>query len=786
MRKIKQFRLDNSESFDFRIDNMIELCYLIYFKICNQFILMKLNDILKKFVKKKPTCIFANIPVLNKLDNAIVKYPKQVVVVCALILLSLASGTINFDTRYLTANQLTFSERDEMSSPVFDNLPSRPDRPIIAFHFVLRFMTLDEAKSLIDKVDASRYNTVIMQLTHWWVDFNRAPWGEPLDDITPLTRAEFVELVEYTKKKNIDIIPEIKLFTHQEKLFSENHPDLMFNSRVYDPRKEEVYEHVVPFMSEIISIIRPYAIHIWHDEIPKYTPNPEDGTIPSHSLKRPDEPTPNGELFKISVNRLQDIITKRWWIETWIWWDMLIHPDEFPNMYPVNLHADRWSWYGKALRDGLTKDITVVDWHYFGNTTKFSSGLTMKQEGFDVLGAPWKDQNLIENYAKWAAENDYSGMVATSWQHAFPHRKDLLWKNTGKTEWEILNETIRDSGRIFREYFNPKVFENLPTRPEGPVIAFHYVARGMDLDLQKSIIDRVANAWYNTVILQITQGFDLEQAPWKPLPDALSREEFVELVDYIKGKDLQLIPELKLFTHQEKFLDRTKPEHAALMFNSKTYDPRKEEVYDIVIPLISEIISIVRPYAFHVGHDEVAYYQWKDDKGEPINAFIALREDEAENIAHGSLYKISINRLEETITRRWGIETWIWWDMLLHPNEFPTMFKPHLNGATGKWFGKTLRNSITKNLTVIDFHYFDSQDEFPSGLALRESGFDVLWSTWWRDDVAKRHTKWAGDNNYSGMVSTSWKNIIPGDDYDADKIDWFIEGAAREYLKHIK
>ncbi len=687
----------------------------------------------------------------------------------------------------LRGNTLTYSERDDSSSDVFDNLPKRPDRPIIAFHFVLRYMTLEEAKELIDKIARAKYNTVIMQLGFWGVEFNKAPWDAPIpeDEIIPLTRAEFVELVEYTQSKHIDIVPEIKLFTHQEKLFNKSHPELMFNSKTYDPTKEEVYKLVVPLISEIISIIRPYAFHIGHDEIPKYTPN-DDGSLPNHSLLEANEPTPPAKLFEISVNRMQEIIKNRWGIETWIWWDMLIHPETFPDMFSTHLHADRGEGYWKALRDWLTKDLTVLDWHYFGNTTEFKSWLTLKQEGFDVLGATWKTSNIITDHTTWGAQHDYSGMVATSWQHAYPYRANYLFKNTGKTEWEILNETIKDSSAIFREHFNPKIFENLPTRPDEPILAFHYVAREMDLELQKSIIDRVEKAGYNTVIIQITQGFDLENAPWKALPTALSRAEFVELVDYIKWKGLYIIPEVKLFTHQEKFLDRTDPSHEKLMFNSKTYDPRKEEIYEIVVPLLSEIISITRPFAFHVGHDEVAYYQWKDEDGDYINPALSLREDEANNIAHGSLYKISINRLEEIISRKWGIETWIWGDMLLHPNEFPNMFAPHLNANTGKWFGKTLRNSITNNLTVIDYHYFDGQDEFPSGLAFQEAGFDVLGSTWWRDDVTKRHTKWAAENNYSWMVSTSWKNIIPGDDYSDKKIDWFIEWSAAEYLKHFK
>ncbi len=666
------------------------------------------------------------------------------------------------------------------SSLAFDDLPSRPDRPIVAFHFVLRFMDLNEAKALIDKVDNAGYNTVIMQLTRGGVDFNQKTWDPitPDEEIVPLTRAEFVELVEYTKQKKLDIVPELKLFTHQEKLFNKNHPDLMFNSKTYDPSKNEVYAEVVPLISEIISIVKPYAFHIGHDEIPKYSPGEPGEPLPSHSLESPDEPTPPGELFKMSVNRLQKIINNRWGIETWIWGDMLIHPDEFPEMFSTHLHADRGVGYGKTLRDGLTKDLTVLDWHYFGNTTKFTSGKVLKEEGFDVLGSTWKTQNIIEDHTKWAAEHDYSGMVATSWVHAFPFRTE---------DRVLLNEKIiKNSARIFNEHFRGKVFENLPTRPDGPIFAFHYVARGISLEEQKVLMDRIAKAGYNTVIIQITQGIQLSNAPWKPLPDALTRDEFIELVDYTKGKGLQIIPELKLFTHQEKFLDGSKAEHAALMFNSKTYDPRKEGVYKIVVPLMAEIISIVRPYAFHVGHDEVSKYRGLNDDGTPKLANLSLREDET--VAHGGLYKRSINRLEETITRKWGIETWVWGDMLISPQEFPEMFHVHLHANTGQWFGRTLRESITKNLTVIDWHYFGKTTEFSSGTTFQDLGFDVVGSTWRTPTITENQTKWAAEHDYSGMVSTSWNRLRPGQhkNYSEEVVEWFIEDAAATYKKYFK
>ena len=69
---------------------------------------------------------------------------------------------------------------------------------------------------------------------------------------------------------------------------------------------------------------------------------------------------------------------------------MLIAPDEFPHMFYRHLHGDRAPGYGAPLRETLTKNITVIDWHYFGQTTEFNTGEVLQEHGFDVLGSTWK------------------------------------------------------------------------------------------------------------------------------------------------------------------------------------------------------------------------------------------------------------------------------------------------------------------------------------------------------------------------------------------------------------
>ena len=40
------------------------------------------------------------------------------------------------------------------------------------------------------------------------------------------------------------------------------------------------------------------------------------------------------------------------------------------------------------------------------------------------------------------------------------------------------------------------------------------------------------------------------------------------------------------------------------MFNTVSYDPRKDATYAVVFPFLDELIEAVHPRAIHIGHDE--------------------------------------------------------------------------------------------------------------------------------------------------------------------------------------
>ncbi|BCO09744.1 hypothetical protein GF1_21200 [Desulfolithobacter dissulfuricans] len=301
--------------------------------------------------------------------------------------------------------------------------------PARIWHFVLRGVTPDRARWMVDLARSAGFEAVQVSITDG-VKLDRAPW-QARDDAW--SKPDFFAWVTYAQENGMEVIPELELLTHQEKFFQGNFPELMFNRVTYDPRNEETYRRVLALLEELIDALHPRAIHIGHDEVAGYNVN---------SLKRwlgPGENMLPAELFVQDVRRIYSYLKERG-IMTWMWGDMLIAPEEFPEMLDKHLHGSV-PGYGKALRDKLPRDIVICDWHYFDDQAEFPSLAVMQQEGFRVIGSSWKREKTMRNFSRYAAGQGALGMMATTWFHV------------QRREWAVVERIIRTSGESFRRDF---------------------------------------------------------------------------------------------------------------------------------------------------------------------------------------------------------------------------------------------------------------------------------------------------------------------------------------------
>lgn len=279
--------------------------------------------------------------------------------------------------------------------------------------------------------------------------------------------------------------------------------------------------------------------------------------------------------------------------------------------------------------------------------------------------------------------------------------------------------------------------------PDHRIRAFHFVARGVSLASARRLIRLARENRFNTLIVQLADGVALESMGSLPRGDAWSVDEFRGIVEYARENGLDVIPELKLLTHQSKLLKRRYP---GLMYNRHTYDPRKERTYEVVLPIVDEALEVTGADALHIGHDEVRGVGREDGRADlppaekPLPAELFLRD---------------VERLHSHLSAL-GVETWMWGDMLVESDEFPGMLARHLHGVPAY---TSLRGRLPEEIVVNLWHYADDQDSFPSTRAMLNAGHSVLGATWRLPETTRAFSRYVdslGSPDTRGMIATTW------------------------------
>ncbi len=268
-----------------------------------------------------------------------------------------------------------------------------PDNKIRAFHLVLKDgVRFEEAKEFLAKLRYGHYNTLVLMIVNW---VKLDSMKELVKHNDAWSKKQFVEFVNYARGLGLEVVPELKLLTHQEKLLKDKYPDLMFNKSTYDPGKEEIYKIIFPILDELISLIKPKAIHIGHDEVAGHNKKSREKW-----LNKGEEMLP-AELFLKDVLRLHNYLTNRG-LEVWMWGDMLIGKEEFPQMSQRHLHGNADYI---AIRPKIPKDIVICDWHYSDKQKNFPSSKLFAELGHKVLGTTWHKEETIKNFSPFIQVN---------------------------------------------------------------------------------------------------------------------------------------------------------------------------------------------------------------------------------------------------------------------------------------------------------------------------------------------------------------------------------------------
>jgi hypothetical protein len=69
----------------------------------------------------------------------------------------------------------------------------------------------------------------------------------------------------------------------------------------------------------------------------------------------------------------------------------------------------------EIMQNSLNKKTVMVDWQYDVKEAPIESLLSLKDNGYDVIGASWLNVKNIDAHIKTVCENDMFGIMVTTW-----------------------------------------------------------------------------------------------------------------------------------------------------------------------------------------------------------------------------------------------------------------------------------------------------------------------------------------------------------------------------------
>lgn len=325
-----------------------------------------------------------------------------------------------------------------------DNLMLKTERNLFEFHVLdyplinKRYIHLTQigkkgiikVNELIDLAAKNKFNGVILQIKR---DVYFETFGDSKLRDSVLTKESLIEIINYCRTKGFEVIVEFKLLTHQDRFYFNK--DYLINKKTYDTQNPEVYTQLLSLFMEVKYDLNVDGIHIGHDELYGY-----------RGMTKETVNVLSEEYFLEDINKLRSLILDLD-LKLFMWGDMFLSSDRFPNMYSKSLHGNSKM---EQLLDSLPKDIIINTFHYW-DVEFYDSLQFIASKGFQTSGGTWCNSENIINQTNYMLTNfsfDKRMMVATTWSGALKYRTnkivqkgcDLLEiediiKFTGKTFW---------------------------------------------------------------------------------------------------------------------------------------------------------------------------------------------------------------------------------------------------------------------------------------------------------------------------------------------------------------
>ncbi|MCK5845501.1 MAG: family 20 glycosylhydrolase, partial [Victivallales bacterium] len=269
-----------------------------------------------------------------------------------------------------------------------------------------------------------------------------------------------------------------------------------------------------------------------------------------------------------------------------------------------------------------------------------------------------------------------------------------------------------------------------------------------DLDVLIRLVDAAADGGMNLICLEIEKAFRYESHPEVSAEWAWEPERFAEVAEYVQSRSMEFVPLLPTLT-QTRYITDLHPEFAEP--ESKVICPSMPEARRFQLDLIEEILDVVAPIFFHIGHDEpLTSY----DPRKRSSIFKCSRC--SEKAAH-ELFAADVAFYRDFLAER-GVKTMMWADSLLNPDDFKDrgFYQSGCYGGAPDNLAKAAE-SLPRDIVMCDWHYEPAR-EYPTVEHLQKLGFQTIACPAYEVNAAlfARFAARHATDNLRGFMATTW------------------------------
>lgn len=262
----------------------------------------------------------------------------------------------------------------------------------------------------------------------------------------------------------------------------------------------------------------------------------------------------------------------------------------------------------------------------------------------------------------------------------------------------------------------------------------------------KTLIDHMMLLKMNHLELYV-EGYPLELPSFPELPyeTPITVEEYQELETYARIRGIDLVPNINVFGHMEKWLKLEAYnylsecpngfERVGKRFPPATLDPLNKDSIKLAKTIVKDFLSFSKSRYFNLNCDE------------PFELGLGKSKEQCEKFGLGKVYVDYLDKVSEVVVEA-KREPWVWGDIIAkHPEVLP---------------------DFPKTLTVIEWGYNYNHDFTGRTTRLQENHIDFLLapgtSSW--NSFAYRHKDMIGSTNLAidaskefggkGLLMTDW------------------------------